>query len=124
MASDKVAVLPVATPTPQTRRDLDKITKRKNKNGFLLQPMAKLLQSRPKSALLQLARQISDSKQIPPVDRICRRNRDALICWFCESAPELLLGQRIAAPQPTTQPRVLLPSVNELLANLPDDHVL
>jgi hypothetical protein len=134
MTADTVYVLRTTALTPQTQRDLNKISKRKNKNGFLLQPMARLFQSLPKTALLRLAKQISQSKQIPPADRICRRNRDALICWFCESAPELLSGRLILPPavfvipevarQPTAQPRLVLPSVNELLANLPDDHIL
>jgi hypothetical protein len=124
-------ILPLNDATPQTRRDLEKIKQRKNKNSYVFPMMRAYLQQFPKGVLLQVAREISESKQIPPVDRICRRNREALICWFCESAPEVLSKQIpqsslrpvIAIPElqrPEPQGRILFPSVHELLAQLPD----
>jgi hypothetical protein len=119
-----VAVIPDSTGicvTAQTQRDLQKCQQRVNKNRCLFPRMKDHLQRFPKAELLKYANELSTQKQIPPADRICRRNRDALICWFCESCPEIL--SIVAAPVAPPPQRVLFPSISELLARLPDAHL-
>jgi hypothetical protein len=104
--------------TAQTRRDLQKCQQRVNKNRCLFPLMKDHLHRFPKAELLKYASKLSTQKQIPPVDRVCRRNRDALICWFCESCPDILGA--VAASVALPPQRVLFPSISELLAQLPD----
>jgi hypothetical protein len=44
-----------------------------------------------KKALLHLAQAIATKKQIK-IDRTAKRMKDGLICWFCEHATDLVIG--------------------------------
>jgi hypothetical protein len=43
-----------------------------------------------KAVLLKFANEIADKWGIRRPDRICRRQRRALICWFCEHTPVVM----------------------------------
>lgn len=109
--------------TGQTQRDLHKIRQRKNKNKVMYARMQKHLAGISKGLLLRVANEISTTKEIPPADRICRRNRDALICWFCEACPEMLSRQWILIPAGLPEPdgtlRLPLPPISGLVRDFP-----
>jgi hypothetical protein len=55
------------------------------------------LESTTKAGLFEFARRIAVKFGVRPPDRTCRRQRRALICWFCEHAHivlEVLQGPR------------------------------
>jgi hypothetical protein len=41
-------------------------------------------------AFLALAQSIGRNKGVP-IDRVAKRSKDCLICWFCEFVPELIV---------------------------------
>jgi hypothetical protein len=53
----------------------------------LFVPMEKQLQDLSKPQMLSMARSFSAKHELPPPDRLCRRSREALTCWFCQHAP-------------------------------------
>jgi hypothetical protein len=77
----------------------------------------------PKEILLKMANEISAKKGIPSPDRICRRNRDPLICWFCESCPELFSPQltliSFGHPEPEPAQRLPFPPISDLIRGFP-----
>jgi hypothetical protein len=69
--------------TPQTERDHEELERRKRSVGPLFNARKDSLVGRNKNQLLVIARQLAASMQVKEPDRLCLRNREALICWFC-----------------------------------------
>jgi hypothetical protein len=116
-------VLAPPSVTVQTQRDLHKMQQRMNKNRVMYPRMNTHLEGIPKDILLKMANKISVMKEIPPADRICRRNRSALVCWFCESYLEMLSPQLMLTPnvhpEPGSTPRLPFPPIGDLVRDLP-----
>jgi hypothetical protein len=79
-----------------------KLDARKRAVNGLFSRMSHILAIRLKndmsrSNLLQIARIISDVKEIP-IDRTAKRSRDGMICWLCEVAPELIDSPTLSLP--------------------------
>jgi hypothetical protein len=74
--------------TRQTQRDRDEVKRRRSQcpeETFQRMRMALLRQSKIK--LLNDCVIRSNETKCPQPDRLCRRHREALICWFCEFWP-------------------------------------
>jgi hypothetical protein len=78
------------TPGAQTMRDENTLAKRKRKVGEKYKHIERLLEQsiRPKAThekLLSLASLLCEEGMVRHYpDRLCRRKKEALICWFCE----------------------------------------
>jgi hypothetical protein len=93
------------------------------------------LDGKPKAELLWAADILTSRSDIQKVSRSERRNRDALICWFCESFPDLLNNSKILSdvldryrdPFPESsaeaQPSEVLDTVEQWLSS-PDEEWL
>jgi type III secretory pathway component EscV len=99
---------PHRTPIIQTEIDHDNAVLRRRNNEALFDRMTQILThvagGKPtKQVLMKLAQQIADKKQIK-VDRIAKRIKDCLICWFCEQVPDLITvaETEIGAPEKET----------------------
>jgi hypothetical protein len=84
--------IPGRSVTNQTARDHIQTRKRVAEVAPLFVSMKVLFAGRTKHELLTMSMNIANAKQIPHVDRLARRSRDVLICWFCRCAPELLIS--------------------------------
>jgi hypothetical protein len=86
--------------TRQTLRDVAAVKRRVASCGELFDVMKKSLKNVTKTELLTHAQFLITQLSLPPCDRMCRRNRDALICWFCENKPDVAVGrqQRVELP--------------------------
>jgi hypothetical protein len=87
----------------QTEIDHHDATIRRRNNGALFDQMTRVLTQALDGKcrlpeLLRFARRIADQQHVK-IDRLAKRLKDCLICWFCEHAPEL-----IADPRPPLQP--------------------
>jgi hypothetical protein len=54
--------------------------------------MEALLRPYPKEQLLVALRRICKEQGLPEIPRVCRRNRDAIICYFCLNCPDFPRG--------------------------------
>jgi hypothetical protein len=79
----------------QTQRDNEKIEDRKRKLGSKFSAMQSHLKCSPKAELLWAADILTFRFGIEKVGRSGRRNRDALVCWYCESFPDLLNESKV-----------------------------
>jgi hypothetical protein len=91
----------------QTERDWERCIERRRGVEPLFIPMSKLLTRLgggrlTRSVLSHVAEEISKQKTIT-IDRNARRIKDAMICWICENAPELLT-QGGLSPAVSTKP--------------------
>jgi hypothetical protein len=74
--------------TGQTQRDRDELKRRRSwcpQDAFERMRMA--LRGQSKLRLVNEGLIRSKQTQCPRPDRLCRRQREALICWFCEFWP-------------------------------------
>jgi hypothetical protein len=55
-----------------------------------------------KPRMLQLAERIARERHVK-IDRLAKRSKECLICWFCEVAPDLLTGFLPPMPKEQTQ---------------------
>lgn len=76
----------------QTRRDHDTILKQIIQCGSAFHVMHNTLRLYPKAALLGPLRYVCQQRNLPPVPRLCRRSKDALVCFFCLYCPDFPLG--------------------------------
>jgi hypothetical protein len=79
----------------QRERDREKLKWRMRECSALREPMAQRLRGYSKAELLAEAalfvrNELPKGRHIPAVDRIGRRSRDGLICWFVMNYPEIL----------------------------------
>jgi hypothetical protein len=81
--------------TGQTARDHVEAQRRLAGIGPLFVLMKHRLSGWTKKELLRMAKEIATAKQIPRADRVARRRRDVLICWFCRCAPEFLFSPQL-----------------------------
>jgi hypothetical protein len=57
-------------------------------------------------SLLRLAHHLIQQRELPPLDRLARRQRAGLVCWFCENCPDLLAAPYLFRWVPScVQPR-------------------
>jgi hypothetical protein len=73
----------------QTQLEEQRGIRRRKANERLFDQMMNKLQQLGKNSLLQFAEAVAKTKNIS-VDRLAHRQKDSLICWFCENCPELL----------------------------------
>jgi hypothetical protein len=52
-----------------------------------------------RATLLRLAESLARAKHVV-VDRLAKRSKECLICWFCEFVPELLVNLVVPTPAP------------------------
>jgi hypothetical protein len=97
----------------QTQLDEQRGIHRRKANERLFDQMMKKLQQNGKNSLLQFAKAVAKKKGIS-VDRLARRQKDSLICWFCENCPELLNDDPLTSVtnQQSAEP-ILLPTPKE-----------
>jgi hypothetical protein len=95
--------------TRQTLRDLASVKRRIANCGESFDVVKKSLKNVTKTTLLTHAQFLVTQFSFPPCDRVCRRNRDALICWFCANKPNVAVE---------LQQRVVLPHLVDLLPDL------
>jgi hypothetical protein len=88
--------------TPQTLRDHIEIERRRLRAGPDYDRMCLVMANLKKNQMLEEARQVMSFRKVPRPDRLCKRNRIALMSWFCEYAHWYLW-----MPQPEGTPRVL-----------------
>jgi hypothetical protein len=79
----------------QTQRDNEKIEDRKRKLGSKFWAMQSHLKRKPKAELLWAADILTSRFGFEKVSRSGRQNRDVLVCWYCESFPDLLNESKI-----------------------------
>jgi hypothetical protein len=82
----------------QAEKDHKLINDRARKNGNLMPAVSKELellcsQSLQKKDLIVVARTVSTLCDIP-LDRLAKRSRGCLICWFCEHWPDVVTTLR------------------------------
>jgi hypothetical protein len=68
-----------------TQREHQEVARRKAKAGQLYYTVLRGLQKIPKGTLLPEADALCKGGNRPRPDRICRRQFEALICWFCDN---------------------------------------
>jgi hypothetical protein len=60
-----------------------------------LEVITKMLQLKTTRAPLEdFANSLIKERGLPPLDRLARRKKQALICWFCENCPDVMLNPR------------------------------
>jgi hypothetical protein len=74
----------------QTARDNDCVQQRIAACAAIFPDVKARLKGGTKDELLKYAEDIAQQRHLPPPDRVCRRSRDAVICWFCANAPNVL----------------------------------
>jgi hypothetical protein len=74
----------------QTEKDNVSLSARKTALGSKFDAMKDFLKGKTKVELLFAARLLRKERNIEKVDRVAKRHRDALICWYCESCPDVL----------------------------------
>jgi hypothetical protein len=82
-------------PPTQIEKDNRSIWKRKEVLGQRFFAMNELLRTRNRKELILAARMLQNDRRLVKIDRIARRNRDALICWYCETCPDILNNEII-----------------------------
>jgi hypothetical protein len=73
----------------QTELDEQREIARRKMKGIIFDQMLKKLQQLGMNSFLQFAEAVAKKKCVH-IDRLVRRQRDSLICWFCENCLELL----------------------------------
>jgi hypothetical protein len=97
---------PVLNPTPNTIREHEKLDDRMRRVAPWLPIVSQLLDGCSRTHLRLWAGKIRESyPNIVPLDRLCRRQRDALVCWFaaCYASRIDILAHRPPAPQPVIE---------------------
>jgi hypothetical protein len=84
---------PIGGVPTQTARDSMSIQRRIAIAGPLFATVSHRIRGIRKSELLADALTLSTGANLTPPDRICRRSRDALVCWFCMNAPNYQAGR-------------------------------
>jgi hypothetical protein len=98
----------------QTIRDVAAVKNRVAKCGQEFENMKNRLKNATKQQLLDYADSIAPQYHFPPCDRVCRRSKEALVCWFCEHVPTIAIEQprRIELPPIDVRfPVLLLPGI-------------
>jgi hypothetical protein len=65
--------------------DMTETQKRVRQCGELYFTVRTMLSGITKRKLLEIAALIASMYNVPGVDRVARRNKDALICWWCKN---------------------------------------
>jgi hypothetical protein len=60
--------------------------------------------SNTQTNLLEFAQTLIRQRGLSPVDRLARRKKPALVCWFCENCPDLMLNPYLNGVQPAFRP--------------------
>jgi hypothetical protein len=50
-----------------------------------------------RDVLQGMAERLIQERRIRPLDRLARRKKQALVCWFCENCPDLLVNPQAHA---------------------------
>jgi hypothetical protein len=74
----------------QTEKDKESLATRKMALGSQFGAMKDFLKGKTKGELLFSARLLRKERNLQKVDRAEKRHRDALVCWYCESCPDVL----------------------------------
>jgi hypothetical protein len=92
--------------TQQTRRDRDWIEIQKRKCGPFFYTMQHRLRLWPKKVLLEPLGQYCQQRNLPAIPRLCRRSKDALVCYFCFHCRDFPMGfpPLIIPPAPAPAP--------------------
>jgi len=89
-----------AAANPQSLREAERALERRRRNSAHFEAMLALLRQITRTGRMEeirpLALRIAGLKGIA-VDRAAKRQKESLVCWFCEQCPELLSGQKSAA---------------------------
>jgi hypothetical protein len=56
-------------------------------------------------ALMELAQSLIRDRGLPALDRLARRQRTGLICWFCEHCPDIMVNPQLFIWVPSSQRR-------------------
>jgi hypothetical protein len=86
------------SPTKATKRENEALQKRVRSNAMLFGNMSVSLSliipalriPNRRVTLDDLATRLAKHRHLNPPDRLARRKKPALICWFCENCPDLL----------------------------------
>jgi hypothetical protein len=76
----------------QTFRDRSRVAEVRRDCGEIYPMMAELLAPFSKAALLPPLRRICAARGLPQPLRVCRRMKEALVCFFCLFLPDFPLG--------------------------------
>jgi hypothetical protein len=79
------------TPSRQTASDHMTLALRTHRCGEDFERVKDLLKGKTKAQLLQIAHNISTKYEVCDADRLCRRQFDALVCWFVENLRFILI---------------------------------
>jgi hypothetical protein len=100
----------------QTIRDHTEVEDRRRRAGALFEAMECQLDDLTKKELVARACEISQKTGCPKPDRLCRRQRIGIICWFCKyganyetdrpKVGRIVRQARLVIPQPVQLPDI------------------
>jgi hypothetical protein len=99
----------------QTRRERSLVLEQMAMCSGIFPLVSAALSRYPKAQLMAPLKRISRERRLPEVPRICRRSRDALICYFCLYCPDVALFSPFLAA-PAQAPRFTRPAASQVLA--------